>query len=277
VLVIQEEFMCPVKFIQTRVCGQVQNHTLLLIPGFACDARMWQRQTRELHDIVDCIVADVPESDDLTKIAEAVLEQCPEGEFSVCGASMGGYLAFELWQLAPERIRSMALLVTAPYLDSASSAKRRQSSIAVMRAGRGQSMWAAAVSRFVAPENRTNRTIVRNILAEVGVCSQTRFERHHKAMAARRDNVPILETITCPTLVISGRHDGIIDAATAFDFACQIPNARFVLLEKCGHMPTFEQPDLITDYLRQWLEQSSRRHRLERIQLEHQPVRREAG
>ena len=54
---------------------------------------------------------------------------------------------------------------------------------------------------------------------------------------------PLLPTITCPTLVVHGAGDRLIDPDNGRELATGLPNAHLELLEQCGHSPTFERPD----------------------------------
>jgi pimeloyl-ACP methyl ester carboxylesterase len=62
-----------------------------------------------------------------------------------------------------------------------------------------------------------------------------------------------LESVQCPTLVITGAldHPEILRAAN--EMVQRIPNARKMMIESTGHVPSYEQPDtfvnLILDFL----------------------------
>ena len=50
-------------------------------------------------------------------MAEFVLKEV-EGEFILGGLSMGGYVSFEIWRQAPERVKAMILCDTKHRLDN---------------------------------------------------------------------------------------------------------------------------------------------------------------
>jgi pimeloyl-ACP methyl ester carboxylesterase len=56
-----------------------------------------------------------------------------------------------------------------------------------------------------------------------------------------------LHRIRIPTLVLWGRHDGILSESYGRAFAAAIPGARFDLIDKAGHFPHLEQPQLFAD------------------------------
>jgi len=57
------------------------------------------------------------------------------------------------------------------------------------------------------------------------------------------DNRDILPCISCPTLVIGGKEDRVIDASVQREMAQLIPNSRLKLYPGYGHGNSFENPD----------------------------------
>jgi 3-oxoadipate enol-lactonase len=63
-----------------------------------------------------------------------------------------------------------------------------------------------------------------------------------RAMAARPDSTPLLETIDVPTLVVGGAEDALTPPDELRALASAIPGSRLELLEGCGHVCPFERP-----------------------------------
>ncbi len=70
---------------------------------------------------------------------------------------------------------------------------------------------------------------------------------------ANRDCLDTLPKITCPTLVIHGRQDGVIPIAMAEQVRDGIDAARLVVLNDCGHFPFVEQPERTAEIVREFL------------------------
>ncbi|NJO53625.1 MAG: alpha/beta hydrolase, partial [Bacteroidales bacterium] len=83
---------------------------LILVPGLACTAELFAAQTAAFASR-DIVVADTTGHDTIAAIAADILAAAPP-RFAVAGLSMGGYVCFELWRQAPERIARLALLDT---------------------------------------------------------------------------------------------------------------------------------------------------------------------
>jgi pimeloyl-ACP methyl ester carboxylesterase len=65
--------------------------------------------------------------------------------------------------------------------------------------------------------------------------------------------------ITAPTLLLWGRHDKIIPLWVGQRLERDLPNARLVVLERCGHVPPEECPEESLRVVREFLRESGRR------------------
>ena len=75
--------------------------------AFACahltDERLFAAQIAALHGDHDCTAFAFRDHDSLGAMAEDLLGRAP-ARFTLIGLSLGGYLAFEVFRRAPERI-----------------------------------------------------------------------------------------------------------------------------------------------------------------------------
>ncbi len=62
-----------------------------------------------------------------------------------------------------------------------------------------------------------------------------------------------LPTIHNPTLVIWGREDAIVPLSHGESAVKHLPNARLEIIEKCGHVPLFEQPKIFNRLILEFL------------------------
>jgi len=82
---------------------------LLFLPGLICDARIYAPQLAAFPE--SRAVDGYGQVDTLEGMARVALEQAPES-FDLFGHSMGGRVALEVFRLAPERVRRLALSST---------------------------------------------------------------------------------------------------------------------------------------------------------------------
>lgn len=69
----------------------------------------------------------------------------------------------------------------------------------------------------------------------------------------RRKFVRDLTEIQIPTLIVWGRHDGLLPVAHAFSGLEYLRDARVCVFEKSAHMPMMEEPDGFIDIVRAFL------------------------
>src|SRR6202140_3742325 len=79
-------------------------------------------------------VANHIRDDNMGAIARRILAEAPP-RFALAGHSMGGYIAFEIFRQAPERIAKLALINTQARPDTPEAGERRRGLIARTRAG----------------------------------------------------------------------------------------------------------------------------------------------
>jgi pimeloyl-ACP methyl ester carboxylesterase len=75
-----------------------------------------------------------------------------------------------------------------------------------------------------------------------------------RGMADRSDLTSILPSIRVATLVIVGDQDAISPPEEMRAMAADIPNARFVIAPRSGHMAPMEAPDLVNRELLAFLQ-----------------------
>ncbi|MGA8940935.1 MAG: alpha/beta hydrolase [Acidobacteriaceae bacterium] len=73
------------------------------------------------------------------------------------------------------------------------------------------------------------------------------------AATAHLDYNTALAKFTFPTLVINGRYDMNVAPLTAYRMYKAIPNAKLVIFEKSGHLPSYEEPDKYVQVLNNFL------------------------
>ncbi len=69
------------------------------------------------------------------------------------------------------------------------------------------------------------------------------------------DLTPELPKFRFPTLVITGRYDMNVTPVTAWKIYKAIPGAKFVVFEKSGHLPSYEEPDKYVQVVNAFWEQ----------------------
>jgi pimeloyl-ACP methyl ester carboxylesterase len=55
--------------------------------------------------------------------------------------------------------------------------------------------------------------------------------------------------ITHPTLIVWGKADDVLGIADALRFEQAIPDSQLVWVERAGHVPHFDRPQIVADHL----------------------------
>src|SRR6478609_6763968 len=110
--------------------------TLVLLPGLACDERLWEAQLPALPSALDVRVSDVHMRHDRIEAMAAAMLNEHAGPLVLCGASMGGMIAMEAARQAPERVAGLALLGTDASPETGEMRVLRENAIVLFAQGR---------------------------------------------------------------------------------------------------------------------------------------------
>jgi 3-oxoadipate enol-lactonase len=225
---------------------------LLLVHAFPVGARMWEPQLPALEAIGIRVVApDLPGFGGTTDAPGGIMtmrsaaDRCLEAldiagveRAVVCGLSMGGYVAFELWRAARERILGLVLANTRAQADPAEGAEgRRELARRLREEGNVLVADPPPLLSDHAPEELWSR--VRRLIAGQ---SAEAIAAASLGMAERPDSTPDLPTIDVPTLVVTSDDDTLIPPEVTATIAGAVPGATLTTLEGVGHLSNLEAP-----------------------------------
>ncbi|MGE4335878.1 MAG: alpha/beta fold hydrolase [Pigmentiphaga sp.] len=228
--------------------------TLLLLPGLMCDAAVWRDVRAELGDDVPSVIAEYGLADDLEAMARIALAQAPHGPLVLAGHSMGGRIAFEIHRLAPERVLAMCVLNSGhwPLAEGEAGERERQGRLALLRLARERNVRAMALewARPMVHPSRLATPLFDEVVDMVARRSAFVLAAQTRALLARPDASEMLRSLRCPTTIATGREDGWSPVERNEAMAALVPQARFEILEGCGHMSPQEQPAAVARLLR---------------------------
>jgi 3-oxoadipate enol-lactonase len=223
---------------------------LLLLHAWPVDARMWEAQLTALPDGLAVAAPDLPgfggsepAGDVLTMgaAAERALEALGERGIDravVCGLSMGGYVAFELWRRARDRVIGFVFANTRAVADPPEAAAARRALAERLRSeGNVLATEPPPLLSDRAPEDLRSR--VRGWIAEQ---PPEAIAAASLGMAERPDSTPDLATIDVPTLVLTSTDDRLIAPEISAEMAGLIPQCRLETIEGAGHLSNLEAP-----------------------------------
>jgi 3-oxoadipate enol-lactonase len=241
---------------------------LLLLHAFPLDARMWEAQLSAFSGVVPVIAPHLPgfggtePAGDVMTLGGAAdrvlaeLDRAGVDRAVVCGLSMGGYVAFELWRRARHRFAGLVLANTrAEPDDEEGAARRRALAERLRREGNGFLVETPPpLLSQGAPEELW--AYVRRLIADQPADA---IAAASLGMAERPDSRPDLAGIDVPALVITSTDDRLIPSAMSEPMADAIPEAALLVIEGAGHLSNLEQPDTFSGALEEHVERAGLR------------------
>ncbi|MCW5735795.1 MAG: alpha/beta hydrolase [Enhydrobacter sp.] len=224
---------------------------IVLLPGFMCDSDLWRDVAPGLGKIGALHYGNVFQDDTLEGMAERVLSEAPD-RFVLIGFSMGGFVARVLTLMAPDRVTAVAFVASsAREYTEAERARRLQGALPGDRPRRAS----PGVALGLHPDRERDPVLLerlRDMQRRLGPEVRAR-----QSALIRKDGYADLERIACPALVVACRQDRLRSFAETERMAKHLPNARFEVIEDCGHMAPLEKPHELAALLAGWVETSA--------------------
>lgn len=231
----------------------VDKQHLLLVPGVLCDRLLWSAQIEALAPYADISVPDHTRHNSISGIAEDILANAPP-RFSIAGLSMGGFIAFELWRQAPDRIQRIALLNTnARPADPGFEIPICEQLMEQARAEGVAAVAETLIPHFLSPPCQDNEAMRQIVFAMAEATGVENMRNQMQACLKRPNSCPDLPRVSAPTLIISGLEDLLTPPEQHEEMADLLPNASFEIIDDCGHLSTIEQPDAVNALLQDWI------------------------
>jgi 3-oxoadipate enol-lactonase len=234
----------------------VSRPTALLLHAFPLDARMWATLASTLGGAGFPVVAPDLPGDEPELGFEAWSRRVRglvDGPFVPVGCSMGGYLAFELWRQAPERITALVLADTRATPDSPEQRVARDDSIRVLGEAGREAFWGDLAPRLFA--EGADPAVVERARELAFEQPLTGLVATQETIRDRADSRPTLPTIDVPVLVLVGEEDRLTPPADAEAMVADLPDARFSRIAGAGHLAPFERPDEVATVIGDFLEE----------------------
>jgi 3-oxoadipate enol-lactonase len=240
---------------------------ILLVHGFPLDHTMWSAQIdvlAESHRVIapdlrgfgqsgvtDGVVTMQQFAEDLVALLDALKITEP---ITLCGLSIGGYIAFQFWHEYADRLHRLILCDTRAAADSPEKAAGRwEAADRVLREGAAP-LVDAMIPRLLAEDHSQQNSRCVDSLRRVMLHTDPRgIAAAARGMAQRTDMTPILGKIQCPTLVMVGAEDTISPVEEMRSMAEAIPDAQFVEIAGAAHLSPMEKPTKANAAIRKFL------------------------
>lgn len=236
---------------------------LLLIHAFPLAGAMWRPQIDALQGRYRLIAPDLrgfgcsdaptglytvdQQADDLV----ALLDHLGVVQATLCGLSMGGYIAMAFMRRHAARARALILADTRAGADSVEAQAGREANARLAETEGVVAIADKMIPGLVASSagqavRDTLRTI---ILANTpqGIAAALR------GMAVRPDSTESLRAVSVPTLVIVGEEDGLTPPIEASTINMAVAGSYVAMIPGAGHISSLESPTAFTGAIQLFL------------------------
>ena len=236
--------------------GNEDNPAVVLLHGFTSDRRAWRQLSEVLASSFWVIAPDLrghgdseaPDDLDAYSIDAycddlvALIAHLEIKRTAVVGCSFGGMIALEFAVTHPETLSAIVLTDTSPAYEHSGYAeafRNRESGIS-KNEDIAERMGMEAAGKLAA-ERVSDRFLAESLRKRYAAMSRSGYLGAARARRARRDLSDVLRSnLTMPVLLCGGRDDPVF--STLAVMATEMPEARVVEFEDCGHGVPFIKP-----------------------------------
>lgn len=250
--------------------------TLVMLHGFTGSKENWYPLARALGRRYHLLIPDLPGwgaserradgtygfSEQAERVAAFLRAVRPDRSVVLLGHSMGGGIATLVAARHPEQVSHLALLNAAgvrfrdnafglavlagdnPFaVHDAASLRRYLGTVFFDRRAMPWIPW--PFSAALIAKRRADAAFEQSVLDRIGR-SEDSLRPGEEARHLRQ-----------PVLLLWGGRDAVIDSSALDAYAAEIPHARRVLLEECGHMTLAERPRAVAQAIVTWIEDTA--------------------
>ena len=245
---------------------------IIFIHGFPFNKSMWDGQRAELKENTRVIAYDIRghgkseegnedfSIDLFVNDLIGLMDALKLDKVTLCGLSMGGYIALGAITKYPERFDSLVLSDTNCIADTAEGKEKRMNAIKNIKENGVEKYTDEMIKNLFATESfSTRQSVITRVKEMMNKTSQTSLCKTLLALAERKETCSKLEAIKVPVLIIVGKEDKITPPAAARAMHEKIKDSRLCILNHAGHVANMENPEEFTEQLKMLLYQSKTR------------------
>lgn len=224
---------------------------LFLLPGLLCDATVWEHQRASLAPHAEVQIPVFRGINSFRAMAQQLLKEAPE-RFSVVGHSMGGRVALEMMQLAPERIDKFAVMSVGVHPLQPGEREKRMELVELAECEGMEALADRWIPPMVLAARHGDTELMQKIRAMV--LRHTAFDHrcHIEAALTRADQSLYLPSIRHKVLLLCGAEDGWSPLVQHQKIQQQLHSSELHSIGDAGHMVTMEQPEAVSRVLVDW-------------------------
>lgn len=241
---------------------------IILIHGFPFNKSMWNVQMEALKDNYRVLAYDIRGHgdsgigkadfsielfvDDLISLMDALeIEKA-----TLCGLSMGGYIALLALEKYPERFEALILSDTQCIADTPEAKEKRMQAIENIREN-GVEIYAGLMIKnlFAAESFVTKPLIVAAVKEMILKTSQQSLSNTLYALSIHKETCSKLPEIGVPVLILVGKEDKITPPLAARLMHEKIQDSSLNIIDHAGHLANLESPHEFNFKVKKFMQQ----------------------
>jgi pimeloyl-ACP methyl ester carboxylesterase len=230
---------------------------LVLIHGYPLNHTIWSPVVPLLENDFDLILPDLRgfgksgvirtpyQLADMAADIAALLDFLKMEKAAITGHSMGGYIALAFARYYPSRLSGLGLISSQALADTPEKkVGRTQEAEYILAHGVGN---VAEGMSIMLTEDPVLQTTLKELMLQQlpeGLAGALR------AMAGRLDSTPLLQDFDFPVVLVHGLADKLIPVERARALRGMLRKGYLTEIERVGHMPMMEAPQVTADALK---------------------------
>jgi pimeloyl-ACP methyl ester carboxylesterase len=250
----------PGQRIHLRDTGPRDKPAVIMLHGFASSLHTWEPWAQSLSATHRVITLDLPGSGLSTpdptgdysdprsiETLAAILDQLNLKQVSLIGHSMGGKIAWKFAAKYPELVTKLVLVSPDGFIPPGSIIGKPPTvplSMQMMRFVLPKSMLKSSLAVAFGDPTAFPPSLVTRYYDMMLAPGSRAALLARLAQATPVDPVPLLKSISTPTLLVWGENDRMIPFTNSADYLATLPNVKLANFPTLGHVPHEEAPSL---------------------------------
>lgn len=241
---------------------------IIFIHGFPFNKEMWSKQMETLNENFRVIAYDVrghgdsdSGTDDFSielfvKDLLSLMDTLEIKKTTLCGLSMGGYIALNAIENHPHRFETLILCDTSCSADSPEAKEKRMKAIKGILENGVEKFADDSIVNFFAQESFISKKDVIAVVREMMVnTSEESVTKTLYALSKRKETCTKLWKIKMPVLILVGKEDKITPPEAAQFMHEKINGSVMTIIKNAGHLSNLENQDQFNEQLIKFLKE----------------------
>lgn len=240
---------------------------IIFIHGFPFNKEMWNKQLDALSENLRVIAYDVrghgnsySGTDDFSielfvKDLLSFMDALEIEKTTLCGLSMGGYIALKAIEKYPYRFDKLILCDTSCKPDSHEAKEKRMKAIEGILENGVEKFADDGIMIFFAQESlNTKKDMIAEVREIMVHTTEKSIIKTLLALSKRKETCSILSEIKVPVLILVGEEDKITPPEAAQFMHKEINGSVISIIKHAGHLSNLENPEQFNTQLKKFLE-----------------------